>query len=260
MTKPLKIAITGGSDGLGLELAKYLSQKHKAQIATCGTRKEVDIHADDFPKIFYESIDLRQENGPKQFLNFVKNTLGSVDIFINNAVSFQEENLLINSREFIKEQFLVNTIVPLELTQGLYQALSKDSKDNISIVMINTEAAIQPKSINPTYSASKSALLSYTKSLAITLKNSPLSICSLILGPLATPYYVDLYNTEAKKRSKSMEEYIQEGLNKTFPSHSYSNLVSMEEVAKTILFLHELGSTKNGCAWRLDAGVIPVAA
>lgn len=259
MMRQLNIAITGGSDGLGLELSKYFSEKHQARVATCGTRVISSSH----PNIFYKSIDLKVENGPQEFLNFIYSTLGYVDIFINNAVSFQDENILTDNRNFIQKQFLLNTIVPLELVQGLNMQISGRSSsysENTSVIMINSETAIQPKASQATYSATKSALLSYSKSLAMILKSSKISVCSLILGPLGTSYYLDLYKTAAEKFSKTPEEFIEEALKKTFPSHTHSKLITIEEVAKTILFLHNLGASKNGAAWRLDAGVIPIAA
>lgn len=258
---PLKIAITGGSDGLGLELAKYFATHHQAHVAMCGTRQAGDIHINlnDYPTIFYKSIDLTTSNGPQHFLDFMDKAIGNADIFLNNAVSFQEENLLTDSRQFFLDQFLINTIVPLELTQHLYQRQSLNHKGPTTLIMMNTEAAIQPKTNLATYAATKSALLNYTKSLAMTMRGSSLSVCSLIMGPLATPYYQSLYEEAAKQAGKNLPEFIEAGLAKTFPAHTYPNLVSMEEVGKTILFLHDLGMTKNGCAWRLDGGVVPIA-
>lgn len=260
MNKNNKIAITGGSEGLGLELAKYFNLTFGTQVAICGSRKEIELDFKNYPGIFYQSIDLKNANGPNQFLDFVQDTLGEIDIFLNNAVSVPDENILTDSRDFILEQFLINTVVPVEITQNIYARLNLNPTNHkTSLIMINSEVGIQPKPILATYSSTKSALLSYTKSLATYSKNSALSICSLILGPLATPYYIDMYKTSAEKMSKSPEELISEGLNRRFPTHTYSNLISVEEVAKTILFLHDLGPTKNGCSWRLDSGVIPVA-
>lgn len=256
----MKIAITGGSDGLGLELSKYFSEKHNHTIVTCGRREVTEVCTKKYPGIIYKQLDLTASKAPREFIDFVFETLNGVDIFINNAVVCAKENLLSDDRKFFYESFLLNTLVPVELTQELHKRMVHlpTQEKKTSVIMISSETSIQPKSDLATYSATKSALMSYTKTLAMHLKNSRIDVCSIVLGPLATPYYLDLYSKAAQKAEMELETYITMNMNKAFPSNGIDRLITPEEVGKGILFLHEMGGIKNGLSLRLDAGVIPL--
>ena len=85
-----KIVITGGTSGIGYEVAKMLN-KYKPFLVICGKKKEkVKKIVEDFkklnPNVYGIWVDLSQPNGGKKMYDEIKKNINSVDILINNAI------------------------------------------------------------------------------------------------------------------------------------------------------------------------------
>lgn len=83
------VLITGGSRGLGLELARLFAQE-KANLALCArdadeldkARAELDTYGG---RVYTEVCDITDSAQTQTFVQHVTQTLGSVDVLINNA-------------------------------------------------------------------------------------------------------------------------------------------------------------------------------
>lgn len=260
----LKVVITGGSEGLGLELCKIFAQKTNCRIITCGRRKLEDVCAlKNLINILYQQIDLSKDIERQAFIQFVFQEFGLVDILINNAVTCYDTDLLHkNDLLSFNEHFYLNSFIPIDLSLRFYNNLkqNKSCSNHCSFIMINSESAIQP--LNPHlayYAASKAALLNLTRSLALAVvDNINFSFCTLMLGPLATPYYKEFYKDKAQKLSITTEELISKKMKQKFPGSSISRLITPLEVAESILYLHGMREAKNAMLLKLDAGTIPI--
>lgn len=146
--------------------------------------------------------------------------------------------------------FNVNTYAPLLIAQETIKDMFINRYGKV--IMINTESALQVRPEIAAYASSKTALLNLSRALAQSVKHSNVTVNSLLLGPLATNYYLERYQNEGKERSVNTEEIVRNMINKMYPFNTSEKLTPLETVFNTIEFICK--SELNGVSWRLDGG------
>ena len=156
-----KVLITGGSSGLGLELARIYAKHSLEVIITGRNEKKLEEAKNELNKIsncriITKQIDFTSIPDLNKFINEIEN----VDLLINNAgqhlvKSVQEMNI----NEYI-EIFDANFFSPVLLTNNLIF----NSKTHKVINILSTTAICGRKN-HSAYSSSKSALWAYTRSI-----------------------------------------------------------------------------------------------
>jgi NAD(P)-dependent dehydrogenase (short-subunit alcohol dehydrogenase family) len=167
--------VTGANRGIGLEYCRQLKDRGDDVITVCRSAsdelKNLDISIET-------NVDLTAD---KSVADFVKRLDGkSIDVLINNAgilESVSLKNLDFNS---IRQQFEVNALGSLRLTQALLVNLKKGSK---VIMMTSRMGSIEDNTSGGSYGyrMSKVALSMAGKSLSVDLK--PQGIAVAILHP-----------------------------------------------------------------------------
>jgi NAD(P)-dependent dehydrogenase (short-subunit alcohol dehydrogenase family) len=133
-------------------------------------------------------IDLTDDAAVAQLTQLLALCLGDedkIDILINNAGLFKNEILGELDVESIRDQFEVNAIAPLTVTEAILPFLTKGSKvanitSRMGSIEDNTSGAYYG------YRASKAALNAFTKSLAMDLKAQDIAVCVLHPGFVQT--------------------------------------------------------------------------
>lgn len=162
--------ITGCNRGIGLELAKQLSQKSYKIFAICRT------NSDELKSItnnIFDSIDISD----LQQVQEVANRLNSekFDLIINNAGLLLPSTLDDLNIENIKKMYQVNAVAPLFLTKCMMPTLQKNSK----VAMITSRmGSIEDNTSGGAYGyrMSKCALNIASKSLAEDLKPQGIAV------------------------------------------------------------------------------------
>lgn len=143
---------------------------------------------------------------------------GKIDILINNAgVQFPCDKIENLKEENIRKTFDANIIGMILLTKAVFPHLKAGSS------IINTTSAVAYQG-NPElldYSATKGAIVSFTRSLALQAKERGVRVNGVAPGPVATPL---------TKRTFGQEE---EDLNKP----PLERNATAEEIAPSFLFL-----------------------
>lgn len=172
------IVITGANRGIGFELAKLFAARGDQVTAICRTSND-DI--EDLADQVISGIDMADEAAIASIPSLLDMLLeGPIDVLINNAGVFHNETLADMNVDRIREQFELNTLAPLLLTQAVLPLLTSGSK------VINITSRMGSISDNGSgayygYRASKAALNAVTKSLAIDLK--PHGVAVAVLHP-----------------------------------------------------------------------------
>lgn len=181
--------ITGGGGGIGRETAIALS-KAGAKVILFGGRKELELK---------KTAELIDKNGGKcKFIAgdltdlkilsevFDKVTLDEqkIDILINNAgVAHNTEFEKITENQF-DSIMKINVKVPYFLTQKALPLLRKsDGASIINITSVVAHAGYENQSV---YTASKHALLGFTKSLATELHKEDIRVHAISPGGVYT--------------------------------------------------------------------------
>ncbi|SVB02316.1 uncharacterized protein METZ01_LOCUS155170 [marine metagenome] len=166
------IIITGASRGIGKGIANLLSN-HGANIAFTyylskekAKELEKDLSTEESRIKGYKS-DASNFKAAQQLAKDVLNDFGSIDVLINNA-GITKDNLLIRmSEEDFDTVMNVNMKSVFNLTKAVVRPMLEQKQG--SIINISSIVGIEGNTGQANYSASKSAIIGFTKSMALEL-------------------------------------------------------------------------------------------
>jgi NAD(P)-dependent dehydrogenase (short-subunit alcohol dehydrogenase family) len=115
--------ITGANRGIGLAMASICQQRGDIVYALC-RHSSSQLNALNVNII--EGINIATDAGISQAQTALSNV--TIDLLINNAGILHDESLSNFNKETIIEQFNVNALAPIALTQALLSNLSQHSK------------------------------------------------------------------------------------------------------------------------------------
>lgn len=179
------VIISGGSDGLGKEMAKTLSVKNKVVILSPNkdkleqTAKEIGCEYEVCNVADYGSVS-----------NAVKNILkkhNRIDCLINNAGLWIEGELDDNEPKRIKKVVEVNTLGVIYLTKAVIPQMKKQS--NGLIININSQGGIYGKSERGVYTATKWAITGLSKCLQPELAKYGIAVTGVYPGKMKTKIF-----------------------------------------------------------------------
>ena len=183
--------VTGGTDGIGLEIARLLQAKGAAVIV-CGRREDylASAKAEGMEAI---KADLSTADGCAAFLR----ELGDrpLDILINNAGmggNFGPGDPL--NLALTDQAIFLNLNAPMHLIGHLLPELL--DRPEAAIVNVTSGLAIAPRSGGPVYCASKAGLRSFTQTLRHNLRGTRVHVIE------ALPPVVETAMTAARQQKK----------------------------------------------------------
>jgi len=119
-----KIVITGGTSGIGYEVAKMVN-KYKPFLVICGKKKHKVIKIVSELKKYNDNvygvwIDLSVEKGGQKMFNAIREHINTIDILINNAIINKGSRFLLSKNESDWEnEISVNINSNIGLTQKI---------------------------------------------------------------------------------------------------------------------------------------------
>lgn len=178
------ILITGGSAGIGFEIAKLFDQKGNHVIITGRNEDRLQKAAARLKNVTAIACDVTQEDDVNRLVDQLYAEFPDLNILINNAGNAFYYKLVAqeNAFENAREEMLTNYLSIIRLTEKLAPLLSKQEES--AIVNVSSIVAFAPSHRLPTYAASKAALHSYTQSLRITLERSTTTKVFELMPPL----------------------------------------------------------------------------
>ena len=191
--KQLRIAITGGTSGLGLALVRHLVARGARVAFIARTVRTVDQITNETGAYGIVGDIGRKEDIYPAALQVLGN-LGGLDVLINNASSLGPTPLALladTACEELEQALTVNLLGPFRLTKALLGALAASARAKRGAVVINisSDAAVTPYSEWGAYCASKAALRHLTAIWAEEAKSEGISFLSLDPGDMDTPLH-----------------------------------------------------------------------
>lgn len=191
--KQLRIAITGGTSGLGLALVRQLAARGAHVAFLARTARAVERIANETGAYGIVGDVGRKEDIYPIALQVTGN-LGGLDALINNASVLGPTPLALladTQCEELERALTVNLLGPFRLCKALFGALSASARIGRGAVVINisSDAAITPYSGWGAYGASKAALRHLTAIWAEEAKSEGISFLSLDPGDMDTPLH-----------------------------------------------------------------------
>lgn len=187
--KPSKqvVLITGGGSGIGLALAlKFLSNDNTVIITGRNLGKLEKVKQQN-PKIHISQSDVTEETDVEKLVSHVQQKFGGLDVLINNAGIMNlvdagnEENDLQKQMQEIE----INYNSPIRMLHYFLPLLKKSK--NAVMVNVSSGLAYVPFAQAPVYSATKSALHFWTRSIRLHLKPHNIKVLELLPPVVDTP-------------------------------------------------------------------------
>ena len=210
------ILITGGSSGIGLEMAKQFSAQ-KNTIIICGRNKEALLKAQQLvPGIHIYSFDLSIESERIELAARLTKHHPQLNILINNAAIVHRENFTTDPFGYEKavKEIETNLIAPIHLIHQLLPLLRKQS--SAAIMNITTGLVYTPRTLYPIYNATKSALHSFTEVLRAQIKPDSIEIIEVLFPVVNTPWHKGAAPKIAIQPAQAVEKMMS-GLEKKQP-------------------------------------------
>jgi NAD(P)-dependent dehydrogenase (short-subunit alcohol dehydrogenase family) len=190
----LRIAITGGTSGLGLALAREWHARGAAVAFVARTRESVERIAAELRGAAGIVGDVSKKEEIHLIALQVLGRLGGVDVLVNNASSLGPVPLapLADTEcEEVEAALATNLLGPFRLTKVLLGSLRASAAEGRGGVVLNisSDAAVTPYAQWGAYGASKAALHHLSAIWSQELAGEGVSILSLDPGDMDTPLH-----------------------------------------------------------------------
>ena len=197
------VLITGGSSGIGFEMAKeFLAAKNKVIITgrNMDRLKKAKQKLGDVSTI---QSDVSNPDSIKELYAQVSKDFPNLNVLVNNAgvmftINLQDHKL--SASELTKE-FDINVKGTIWMNDIFLPLLKKNN--NAATVTVSSGLAFVPLPISPVYCATKAALHSYTLSLRAQLRNVDVKVFELAPPATETELLAD-FNEEDMKGISTM--------------------------------------------------------
>lgn len=181
------ILITGGSSGIGLEMARQLSLQ-KARVIICGrSRQKLDDTIKRIPGIITVQCDLTKKDERNMLFDRISNDFPNLSVLVNNAGIVKRFFIseTPSLEESIREELETNYIAPVVLSQLFFPLLNKNKG---MIVNVSSGLAYCPIFAEPNYCATKAALHSFTQSMRIEFSGKGVKVSEIFYPAVDTPF------------------------------------------------------------------------
>ncbi len=241
-----KVAIiTGGSRGIGKEIAKKFAKENYNLVINYVSEKtnteelKKEFEAFGAEVLFIKTNVTSYEECEKMAKDAI-NQFGKIDVLVNNAGVTKDSLLLRMKEEDFDTVINVNLKGTFNVTKACIPYMMK--KKSGKIVNISSVVGISGNSGQANYAASKAGIIGFTKSVAKELASRN------ILANCVAPGYI------ATDMTNGLSDAVKESINNQIP---LKRVGMPEEVAKAVYFLAgEENSYITGQVLNVDGGML----
>ena len=205
------VLVSGAAGGLGEALCRRFS--HLGANIVALDHDETRLHAlagalRDAGRVLAVPADVTDAAACQQAVASALAEYGHLDVLVNNAGISHRSLLVDTDPAVIRRVMEVNFFGTMQLTQACVPAMI--AAGGGAIVMIGTMVEHKPLATQGGYGASKSALRSATKHLALELGQHGIRVNSCHMGWMWGPAVEGYLAWQASESGRSLEEHIAE--------------------------------------------------
>lgn len=247
-----RAAVTGSTSGIGLAIAVALAEAG-ADVVLNGfgdPQPAIDAVSAFGTKVQFEAADLSSGSAAQSWVKAAQSALGGLDILVNNA-GIQHVSAV---EEFPNDKW--DAIIAINLSSNFHtmKAAVPAMKEQQWGRIINIASAhgLVASPFKSAYVAAKHGVLGLTKSVALELAETAITVNAICPGFVNTPLVVGQVADQARANNMSEDRVIRDIILASQPSKRF---VEPEEVAAMTVFLaSDAGANITGSAISIDGG------
>ncbi|MBR2774327.1 MAG: SDR family oxidoreductase [Selenomonadaceae bacterium] len=232
--------ITGGTSGIGLATAKiFLAHGFNCVLVGRSLARFDKIKAQLVGSFEFISADVRSVADCEEIISRTVKDFGGLDVLINCAGIYHEGAITSTDEETFDDIFNTNVKGTFFMARA---AVAELIKSRGAIVNVASDAGLRGNYFCAAYSASKGAVVAFTRSLALELASFPVRVNCVAPGDILTPLTLNQLETSGTTL---------EDLAKVYP---LGRIGTADEVAQAIYFLSS-ASFITGAILSVDGGL-----
>lgn len=238
------VIVTGASRGLGLAIARKLSDAGYRVIALAREKRQPLVEAiaqADHSKggaLFFVPFDLHKIEEIPDFVRALRKEFGPIYGLVNNAAIGLTRSLAIMHNSEIEELVRVNMLAPILLTK--YVVRSMLSAGSGRIVNVASIAGSTGSSGLSVYAATKSSMVGFTRSLAREVGRQGICVNAV------APGFMDTEMTDGLEKEQRLQIMRRSALRR---------FIDVVDVANAVEYLlGDKGRSISGIVLTVDAG------
>ena len=215
--KHLRVAVTGGTSGLGLALVRALHAGGAKVAFVARDAARVASTAAALPGTHGIVGDVSRKEETHRIAMQVNAALGGLDVLINNASTLGPTPLQLladTDCEDLEAALATNLVGPFRLSKALLGALAASAREGrpARIVNVTSDAAVTPYARWGAYGASKAALLHLGRIWDEELREHGVRVLAVDPGDMDTPLHAaalpDADPTTLKRPADAADEIL----------------------------------------------------
>ncbi len=241
--------VTGAASGIGLAIAKRLSQDNlNIVIADIDKIQGVKV-AEELKGLFVQS-DLSEATACQALIKETVEHFGGVDILINNA-GFQQVSPIEHFPENKWEQMIALMLsAPFRLTKYAWPHMKE--KNWGRVVNIASVHGLVASPYKAAYISAKHGLLGLTKTAALEGGEFGITVNALCPGYVRTPLVENQIADLAKSYGINEDEVVEKIMLK---ASAIKKMIEPSEIAELVSFLcTDNAKSITGATWTIDGG------
>jgi 3-oxoacyl-[acyl-carrier protein] reductase len=253
--------VTGASRGIGRDVAERLCAEGASALLVARGESELEEAARAAGarggRAETLATDITAADAGERIVNAAEESLGSVDVLVNNAGTARWRRLEDVPDEDWHAAWEVNVMAPMRLMRAIVPGMAERGWGRV--VNVSSTAGKRPSAMMPEYSVAKAAQLSLSRLFADLHAKDGVLVNAVCPGPTKSGMWMAEGGLLDQSREASGAASRADALEEAGAKRPIGRLAEPAEIGAVIAFLcSEHASYVAGAAWSVDGGTVQV--